>query len=65
MKKGNNPKKSLKQAGLYKNTDKIKEVPGNILKHVRGNKSLQQETFIIYEFETKIVETDNKSKPET
>ena len=43
----------------------IKEkVPGNVLSHLLGNKSIQLPFTVIYDFETMIVETDDQSKPE-
>lgn len=47
---------------LNKNNNKMEEVPGDILKHVLGNKSLQYHIFVAYDFKTMIVE--NKSKLE-
>ena len=42
----------------------MEEVPGDILKHILGNKSLQHHIFVTYGFKAMIVETDNKSKLE-
>ena len=39
----------------------MEAVAGNIFKHLLLNKSLQT-PFIVYEFDTIIVETDNQSK---
>lgn len=47
---------------LNKNNNKMEEVPGDILKHVLGNKSLQHHIFVAYDFKTMVVE--NKSKLE-
>ena len=47
---------------LSKNNNKMEEVPGDILKHVLGNKSLQHHIFVAYDFKTMVVE--NKSKLE-
>ena len=47
---------------LNKNNNKMEEVPGDILKHVLGSKSLQHHIFVAYDFKTMVVE--NKSKLE-
>lgn len=47
---------------LNKNNNKMEEVPGDILKHVLGSKSLQHHIFVAYDFKTIVVE--NKSKLE-
>ena len=40
------------------------KVPGTILKHLFQSKSIQPPSVIVYNFETMIVETDDKSKLE-
>ena len=42
----------------------MEEVPGNMSKHLRGNKCLYQPFFVIYDFETIIIKTEDHSKLE-
>lgn len=44
---------------LNKTNNIIKEVPGNILKQMLEKKSLQRNIYVIYDFETMIVEIED------
>ena len=59
------PEKLLnKTTVLNKKTNKLKEKPGDIWRHLLWDKSLHFPIVAIYDFETVIVYTDDQSKLE-
>lgn len=49
---------------MNKETDKKENIPGNMLKHLLWNRSMQVTFIVVYDFGAMIVETDDQSKPE-
>ena len=49
---------------LTKEIDAKERVPGNTLKHLLGNRSMQVPFIAVYDFGAMIVESDDQSKPE-
>ena len=49
---------------LTKETDKKGKVPGNTLKHLLQNRSMQVPFIVVYDFGAMILEADDQLKPE-